>query len=110
MELTVNQKSVDLTAITESWLENSMADSELNISGYTIFRKDRRLERNAKGGGVLLYVRDCLNAHYATELNDMHNESLWVKIQLSSTRNILDGICYKSPTASECEIKACIKQ
>jgi len=82
-----------------------MIDSELNIDGYSIFRKDRKQVRDSKGGGVLLYVRDCFNAYYATELNDLQNESLWIKIQMSQTRCMVVGVCYKSPTAKDDEIK-----
>ena len=31
------------------------------MTGYTLFRKDWELD--IKGGGVLLYVKDCLNAN-----------------------------------------------
>mgnify|MGYP006313577219 CR=1 FL=1 len=99
MELTVNEKKIDLIALTESWLEDTMTDSELSITGYTIFRKDRKQVRDSKGGGVLLYLRDCFNAYYETELNDLQNGSLWIRIQMSSTRSMLVGVCYKSPTA-----------
>ena len=106
LELTVNEKKIDLIAITESWLEDTMIDSELNIAGYTIFRKDRKQVRDSRGGGVLMYVRDCFNAYYATELNDLQNESLWIRIQMSQTRFMLVGVCYKSPTAKEDEVKS----
>jgi len=106
LELTVNEKKIDLIAITESWLEDTMIDSELNIAGYTIFRKDRKQVRDSKGGGVLLYVRDCFNAYFAPELNDLPNESLWIRIPTSQTRSMLVGVCYKSPTAKDDEVKS----
>jgi len=81
LELTVNEKKIDLIALTESWLEDAMTDSEPSITGYTIFRKDRKQVRDLKGGGVLLYLWDCFNAYYETELNDLQNESLWIRIQ-----------------------------
>ena len=87
-------------------VEDTMIDSELYIDGYSIFRKDRKQVRDSKGDGVLLYVRDCFNAYYATELNDFQNESLWIRIQMSQTRSMLVGVCYKSPTAKDEEVKS----
>jgi hypothetical protein len=106
LELIIHEQKIDLIAITETWLEDTMIDSELNIAGYTIFRKDRKQVRDSKGGGVLLYVRDCFNAYYATELNGYQNESLWIRLQMSQTRCMLIGVCYKSPTAKDEEVKS----
>ena len=39
--------------ISETKLDESFASMQFNIDGYNIFRSDR----NAKGGGILLYVR-----------------------------------------------------
>ena len=51
----------DLIAITETWLDtgNRDFDGEYHLPGYTMFHKDRV---GRMGGGVLLYVRDHLNA------------------------------------------------
>ena len=43
-------------ALTESHLKSYILDAEIHISGYQIFRADRRDELNK--GGVILYVRD----------------------------------------------------
>jgi len=39
-------------AITESWEHVNILDSELQLSGYLLFRKDRESKR---GGGVIIY-------------------------------------------------------
>ena len=48
----------DVVAITETFLDDSIHDSHIVPPGYTIFSKDR----NRHGGGVLLLIRDSLNA------------------------------------------------
>ena len=40
--------------ISETKLDESFASMQFNIDGYNIFRSDR----NAKGGSILVYVRD----------------------------------------------------
>ena len=42
-----------ILGVTESKLDSSVSDQELNISGYSILKSDR----NRKGGGVACYVR-----------------------------------------------------
>ena len=39
--------------ITQSWANKDMVDAELALTGYVMFRKDRRERR---GGGVILYI------------------------------------------------------
>ena len=40
--------------ITESWLDASVTDSEINITDYSILLRDR----NREGGGVCIYIRN----------------------------------------------------
>ena len=57
----VATENPDLVAITESWLKTSSRDfeGEFEIPGYQLFHKDRN---NKEGGGVLLYVKNSINA------------------------------------------------
>ena len=43
-----------ILCITETWLSKDIFDNEIIPSGYTIYRKDR----DSRGGGVLLAVKD----------------------------------------------------
>ena len=52
LELLVLSENDDIVAITETWLNATILDSELNIDGYTLLRKDRI--DNKRGGGVAL--------------------------------------------------------
>jgi len=44
--------------VTDSWADERIADEEIAIDGYEMFRRDRMLD--IKGGGVLLYIRRSL--------------------------------------------------
>ena len=74
---------VDVAAVTETWLNKNIASSDLTVAGYRLYRCDR-LRR--KGGGLCIYVRDCLTADVITLPNSndetycMH-ELLYLKIQ-----------------------------
>ena len=52
--VTVNEYII--IAITESWATYDVNDGELGLDGFVLFQKDRRVIRDGKGGGVLLYV------------------------------------------------------
>ena len=54
-----NKSSNQITAfiaITESWLDPHIADAQIHIDGYLVFRCDR----DGRGGGVCLYVHESL--------------------------------------------------
>lgn len=67
-----------LIAITETWLSDSIPDSCISLKNYVIFRHDRP-ER--QGGGVLLYVDNCIQCSQLLHLNSTKFEVLWVKLR-----------------------------
>jgi hypothetical protein len=63
--------------ITETWLDESVPDSELDIDNYTVIRKDR----NRNSGGVCMYIRKDVAFNKRPELSK-DTESVWVDIML----------------------------
>ena len=57
LHATVHIFDSDIIGICESWLTPDILDSEIQLAGYDLFRKDRI---NAKGSGVLLYIKSSL--------------------------------------------------
>ena len=51
LELYVKQESIDIIGISETLLNESIADSEMNLDGYTLFRRDRNDELKKRGAG-----------------------------------------------------------
>ena len=49
--------------ITESWANKDIVDADLALTGFLMFRKDRR-ER--WGGGVILYIKESIQAYEIT--------------------------------------------
>ena len=49
-----------IIGITESWANTYISDAELGLTGYVMFRKDRIGRR---GGGVILYVKESIQAY-----------------------------------------------
>ena len=58
----------EIIEITESWTFEDLQNSELNIEGYILLRKDRIVGDNVRGGGVMLYIKSTLNATVREDL------------------------------------------
>jgi hypothetical protein len=60
LRLLMTEKGIAIVGVTESWTHEEIGDAEINIKGYTVFRRDREVDKGGKkrGGGVLLYVRN----------------------------------------------------
>ncbi|KAK4827614.1 LOW QUALITY PROTEIN: hypothetical protein QYF61_019539 [Mycteria americana] len=97
LEAIVYQENYDMVAITETWWGDSHNWSAA-MDGYKFFRRDRRGRR---GGGVALYVRECLDS---LEVNDGDDrvECLWVRIRGKANKaDIVVGVCYRPPNQDE---------
>ena len=87
--------SVNILAVSETWLTKLIFDNEILPTNYTIFRNDQ----GSRGGVVLLAVKD----HIATKLlsSPTNLEMLTVEIKLSYTTVIL---CVVYPTLIEVQL------
>ncbi|KAK4816775.1 hypothetical protein QYF61_022887 [Mycteria americana] len=97
LEAIVHQENDDMVAITETWWDDSHNWSAA-MDGYKFFSRDRRGRR---GGGVALYIRECLDS---LELDDGDDrvECLWVRIRGKANKaDVVVGVCYRPPNQDE---------
>ena len=80
-----NKADPDVICVSESWLDNSILDTDIHIPNYSVFRKDR----NRHGGGVLIYVTDSLSAVRRLDLEHIDVESVWIEVDISGQKVIL---------------------
>ena len=65
-----------------------IVDAELALTGYVMFRKDRRERR---GGGVILYIKESIQAYEITLKSEADcEEAIWCNIV---TRNSTNRCC-----------------
>lgn len=77
-----------------TWMDNSAEDSEVDIPGYIIQRKDRQ----HTGGGVYTYIHTDLAFNPCIDLVSADDtETVWVEILLLKSHPILTGVCYRPP-------------
>jgi hypothetical protein len=83
---------LDILAINESKINESISDDEISVSGFHIIRKDR----NRHGGGVLMYIRETIPF---SERNDVQTasslEMLCVEISRPCSRPFLVTTWYR---------------
>ena len=87
---------VSVIGITETKLDESVLNSEVNIEGYNVLR----LDRNRNGGGVACYIRNDISFN---QLNIFPNEveNIFFDILLPNLHSITVGIFYRAPNQSK---------
>ena len=87
----------DIFTVSETWLDSTVSDTEVEIPGYNIYRLDHL---NKIRGGVCAFVRD----HYKVEpMDDLSKISstglhqLWLKIQARDHKSFVVCTVYRPP-------------
>jgi hypothetical protein len=81
---------------TETWLNNTIADSELESDSYTIYRKDRT---TGSGGGVLVAINSSITSTSVSIKTKA--EILLVKVNCLRHRDIYIAACYRPNIADK---------
>ena len=101
-ELNIMVEDIDphIIGITESWANTDITYAELGLTGYVMFRRDRIGRR---GGGVILYVKESIQAdEIKLESEADYNEAVWCKI-VSGNSKLTIGLVYRSPNINEAD-------
>lgn len=88
--------SIDILALTETWLTSMDTDAALDIDGYSFFRKDG----SGNGSGVAIYIRKAINASVIdrAQLNteNINFENLSVAVSCSAATPINFTVVYRN--------------
>ncbi|KAK3094860.1 hypothetical protein FSP39_007176 [Pinctada imbricata] len=87
-------KHFDILSFTESWLNDSILDTEILLDNFDPpFRKDRN---DKPGGGVLVFCKDYLCSKRRNDLEINGIECLWIEFTIKSDKFLL-GTFYRPP-------------
>ena len=89
----MNTKSIDILAINEIGLDETIFDWEISIPAYTLDRKDR----NRHVGDVAFYIRTIINYELICELVVDQLEWNCIKVINPKTNPFIVGTCYRPP-------------
>ncbi len=81
--------------LSETWLEGSVQDGELDFDGFRIYRRDRG---KAGHGGVMIYIPNDIKSVKRQDLEDKEMEVLWIQVK-TRKRWVLIGNVYRPPDA-----------
>ena len=87
----------DVVGITETWLQG-VQDWQLNIQGFTTYRKDREVGR---GGGVALLIRNEIKSIALNDIGSDDVESVWVELRNHKGKKTIMGVMYRPPNSGQ---------
>ena len=89
----------DLIALTETWTHDGIGNEYLQITGYEIIaRRDREDTEGGRGGEVIIYANNNLNAR---EIETKSNFSQYVSIELKCRcEDVFVHAVYRSPNSN----------
>ena len=82
--------------MAETWLTNTVANNEIDISGYSLARLDRA---GRPGGGVCLYYMATLPVTVQPDLKVDGIEAVWISLHHSKQRHLF-ACMYRPPAES----------
>ena len=100
MNIALSKLHYDVLIFTETWLDDSIRDCDILFHGYKSYRCDRNLlhAMKAKGGGVLILVRESLTSSQELLYGDGY-QSIIVSID-SQGGKLIVGAVYIAPHTS----------
>jgi len=88
----IDTEAPTILALTETWLNDEIANNDLIIPGYNGYRKDR----NRHGGGLLVYIKEELPSYRRIDLEPQTNEALVIQCKIGN-KNVVISNWYRPP-------------
>jgi len=89
------ENKFDIFTISETWLNSSVTDLEIEIPGYVIYRIDRQAKN---GGGVCAYVSRNYSTEYLSNISLITASGfhqLWLKIHIRNMKSFIVCTTYR---------------
>ena len=96
---------IHILTISETHWDNTFDERVVAIHGYNIYRK----YRNAKGGGVAVYIQNHIPVKLIADLMLNTVEVILEQIHLPHLKPILVGSCYRPPSDNSQYLETCEK-
>lgn len=84
-----------ILGISETWLNSSVQDGEIELSGFDLFRRDR----GTRGGRILVFVSSCCRSWRRRDLEMDGVEAIWMEVH-SKGKTMLVCNIYRPPNSS----------
>ena len=100
LENIIKENAPDVVGVTETWLSEDIASSELGIPGYSVERTDRKADKH---GGVMLYIRHSWSILQVSRSRGADNlwELLKCTVRTALGRALQIVVVYRSPRSTD---------
>ena len=91
----MREKKYDVLAVSESWLNSTVTNAEIEIEGYKLTRLDRL---NKTGGGVCVFTKAALKVKRLKDISGISElgfHQLWMQIQLNRLKSLVFCVTYR---------------
>lgn len=96
--LSETRNCIHILSLSETHTNSAVLDSELEIPGYLLERKERKI---GKHGGVSIYIRDDLQFTRREDLEVDDIELLWIEVFIPNSKSLLICSAYRPPDSSK---------
>ena len=96
LRILMKDKPLDLIAINESKIDDTVLDREIHIIGYNMIRK----YRTRNGGGVIIYLRDTISFSERNDLTSNSLEMICLEIKKTHNKSFLVCAWYRPPNSN----------
>ncbi len=91
------ESNLDFLCLSETWLHDNSSTAALIVPGYVIFRRDRT---DAKGSGVMIYVRDTIHCKEIQWQNPNNLECVGLNVILLPQMSYILIVIYRPPSSN----------
>jgi len=91
IQILLYETNFDILAVTETHLTNDISDFEINVTGYSLVRKDRE-QGNCGWGGTLLYYRTNLQAFENKTFESFGLEVVLLEVLVKSQKIVVASL------------------
>ena len=95
--IAVELSKFDILTVSETWLDQTISNVDLKLPSY---QPPIRLDRKRHGGGVAIYIKQCIPFFERTDLIIPNLEAAWVEVNLCN-KKVLIGSFYIHPRFSD---------
>ena len=93
VRLLAEKVGFDILSLNETTIDAEIGDEDIHINGYSVFRNDR----SRHGGGVLLYVKESIEAYQVKEWEEDGIEAVSAKVCLKNSSPLIAYSLYRPP-------------
>lgn len=91
LRMTLKDETPAFVAISETWLDSTVYNIEVDIGGYKV----ETLDHNRHGSGICLYITDRIKCKRRAELESRGFEILWIDVKIGQTY-LAHGCVYRA--------------